>query len=210
VGLVLIDDNGQIVDDFRFDAETERFIREVVVERTGQALASEQLRGLERAISTWRHVYSERERLKPRAKQMRRELQRAVNAKDVETHYKILSQSSHATQHEVMMYAQHRWKGRKDFMEAAADALKYLHLPKGRRGIGARRSLVMVLIEAWVSLGGSADDAIWDNTNNLDVATQNASPLAKFLTTTLAAVEGRPVDAKTIREVVRETKGNTV
>ena len=210
MGHCLIDDKGQIVDDFRFDAETERFIRQVVIDRTGQALASDQLRGLERAISTWRHVYSERERLKPRAKQIRRELQRAVDAKDVETHYKILSRSSHATQHEVMMYASHRWKGRVDYREAAADALKYLYLPKGRRGIGARRSLVMVLIEAWVSIGGSEDDSVWDNTNNLDVATQNASPLAKFLSTTLAAVEGRPVDSKTIRAVVREVHRHTV
>jgi len=196
------EDIGMLVSEFRFDSETEDVLRDVVLQRTGSALTAEKLRSIERSVEAWRHVYQERARLKPRAKQIKRELQRALAAKDVDSHYQRLCEASPATQHEVMTYAGHRWQGRKDFMEAAADALKYLELPNGRRQNGARRSLVSVLVQVWVSLGGRADDPVWDNRANEYMKTPNASPLALFLAEIVSAVEGTNVSPKALRSAL--------
>jgi len=198
------EDIGMRIDEFRFDPETEQVLRDVVLQRTGSAPAFAQLRSIERSVEAWRHVYQERARLKPRAKQIKRELQRALAAKDVESHYQRLCEASPATQHEVMTYAMHRWEGRKDFMEAAADALHYLELPNGRRQNGSRRSLVAVMVQVWVSLGGRADDPIWDNRGNEYMKTPNASPLAVFLEEIVSAVEGSRVSPKAIRAAASE------
>ena len=215
----MIDHEGGIVEDVELTPTALAGLNQAVFDRTGGHLAPGQVEGILSMVSTQRVLMSQHQQSDTTDRELDATLNRIARAKTLAEQRSIIAGSVFAEG--CLMLELHRARGRidsaLDIKRAAKAALvteqrrradqravwaRQGQKRDGRPTRGWRGDMVAVLLDAWQRVGGDKTDPVHDN--------GNPTPLHRWLSVLSESIEGKAVDDKTLRVLVKaQTKTAT-
>ena len=220
MGHCLINHDGGIVEDVELTTDALAGLNQAVFDRTGGHLAPSQVDGILSMVSTQRVLMSSHQQSQTTDRELDATLNRIARSTTLAEQRAIIAGSVFAEG--CLMLELHRARGRinsaLDIKRAAKAALATEQRRRadqravwarqgqrrdGRPNCGWRGDMVAALLDAWQRVGGDKTDPVHDN--------GNPTPLHRWLSVLFESVEGKPVDDKTLRALVKaQTQTATV
>ena len=215
MALGAIDDEGEIVPEFRFDLRVAVELDDCVRERSGREITEDEMAALEDYVSTMRYRVSLYQSERVPERRLRSTMKRIARARSRDEQLAIMASEPSAVHGSILagLYlnpVNNRPAGALsigrlgDSEDITAAARFILANPEGIPGRGAyvkewRPWLVESIMAKWAAFGGSDADKVWDNAANHWIKSVKASPLARWLSLLIEQIEGEPVDPRTVR-----------
>lgn len=202
---------GELIHDVDLTQEQLIELHDIALCRVGRQLSAEQLEMVQQVLTTQRYLVGLHVGDKIGNRDLAKALRQIQGASTLEEQHAVMEQSAviGGELAKPLHDAKGSWYSRDDLAAAATLALSVER--KGSAGAYPkdwRGRMVTALLSAWVMIGGSLSDRVFDNRDNPKALAHTASPLCRWMALLIGIIEQQPIDPHAIRELVAEHAGS--